>query len=185
MKDDHAQIYPPSEDTFLLAAAALAEVRPTDRVLEIGTGSGYIAGFLQEQAERVVATEINPHAALAAHKRGVEVVRTDLARGICGKFDLILFNPPYLPTQPEERVDDWFEYALDGGKTGRAAIERFSREAGFVLAPDGRILLLVSSLTGIVEVFALFQDKEMKAGIVRSERLEDGETLHILRIIRA
>ena len=43
-----------------------------------------------------------------------------------GLFDLIVFNPPYLPTQPEERIDDWLEYALDGGVDGRAVITRFA-----------------------------------------------------------
>ena len=96
-----------------------------------------------------MATDINPHAVLCAHKAGIDVVRTDLFTGIRGPFDLVLFNPPYLPTQPEERMDDWLEYALDGGESGRAVIERFARNVGDVLAPGGRILLLISSLTGL------------------------------------
>ncbi|HOD85454.1 MAG TPA: methyltransferase, partial [Methanoculleus sp.] len=132
------QVYTPAEDSFLLLRAALREVRPDDRVLEVGAGSGYIAAGLLGRAARVVATDINPHAAASARARGVEVVRTDLAAGISGPFDLILFNPPYLPTAPEERIDDWLEYALDGGPTGRAVIERFIADAGRVLAPSGR-----------------------------------------------
>ena len=50
------------------------------------------------------------------------------------------YNPPYLPTEPEERLDDWLEYALDGGKSGRETIERFAASVGDVLAPGGRIL---------------------------------------------
>jgi len=42
-----------------------------------------------------------------------------LFSGLSGPFDLIIFNPPYLPTLPRERIDDWLEYALDGGPTGR------------------------------------------------------------------
>ncbi len=41
---------------------------------------------------------------------------------------LFCFNPPYLPTQPEERINDWLEHALDGGLNGRVVIERFSEQ---------------------------------------------------------
>ena len=177
------QVYSPAEDSFLLLRAALREVRPDDRVLEVGTGSGYIAAGLLGRAARVVATDINPHAAASARARGVEVVRTDLAAGISGPFDLILFNPPYLPTAPEERIDDWLEYALDGGPTGRAVIERFIADAGRVLAPSGRILLLISSLTGPDEVREAFTRHGFVSFIVDEEKL-DGETLYVLRAMR-
>ena len=116
---DPDQVYHPDADSYLLLEAAHAEVKCGDRVIEIGTGSGLIACGISEVAS-VVATDINPHAAICAKRCGVEVVRTDLIAGICGIFDLVLFNPPYLPTQSEERIDDWLEYALDGGVTGRS-----------------------------------------------------------------
>ena len=147
MPHDPAQVYQPEADTHLLLDAAKKEVKPSDRVLEIGTGSGIISRELALVCD-VVATDINPHAVLCAGCSGVAVVQSDLFAGIRGTFNLILFNPPYLPTQPEERIDDWLEYALDGGDTGRVVIERFAAEVGRVLAPDGRILLLISSLTG-------------------------------------
>ena len=93
----------------------------------MGTGSGLIAAEIAK-ITRIIATDINPHAVISAQDAGVEVVRTDLFAGIRGPFDLVLFNPPYLPTQPEERMDDWLEYALDGGESGRAVIERFAAE---------------------------------------------------------
>ena len=123
--------------------------------MEIGTGPGRIAAALVKDCD-VVATDINPHAVFCAQQKGVEVVRSDLFSGIRGAFDLVLFNPPYLPTQPEERIDDWLEYALDGGATGRAVIGRFADEVREVLAPSGRILLLLSSLTGLGEIRECF-----------------------------
>ncbi|MDO9323847.1 MAG: class I SAM-dependent methyltransferase, partial [Methanoregula sp.] len=155
MPPDLSQVYQPEADTYLLLDAAKKELKPGERVLEIGTGSGFISRELAK-VSNVVATDINPHAALCARSSGVDVVRNNLFAGIRGTFDLILFNPPYLPTQPEERIDDWLEYALDGGETGRMVIERFAADAGRVLAPDGRILLLISSLTGFPEVNDLF-----------------------------
>lgn len=132
------QVYPPAEDSHLLLRAALREVRPTDRVLEVGTGSGYVAASVLGRAANVVATDINPHAVECARARGLAAVRTDLFAGLSGPFDLVLFNPPYLPTLPEERIDDWLEYALDGGPTGRAVIERFVADIGRVLSPIDR-----------------------------------------------
>lgn len=174
------QVYSPAEDSHLLLRAALREVRPTDRVLEVGTGSGYVADGVALRAAEVVATDINPHAVAAARARGVTVVRTDLFAGLLGPFDLILFNPPYLPTFPEERIDDWLEYALDGGPTGRAVIERFVAGAGCVLSPFGRVLLLVSSLTDPDAVRELFARQGFVSFIVDSEPLE-GETLYVIR----
>ena len=182
MKYDRRQIYSPEADTLMLLAAARAEVRSGDRVLEVGTGSGVIAAEIA-RITHVVATDINPHSVLCASKAGIDVVRTDLFTGIRGPFDLVLFNPPYLPTQPEERIDDWFEYALDGGESGRAVIERFARNIGDILAPGGRILLLISSLTGLSEVQELFAGRNYIAGIAMQQDVED-EVLYVLKIIR-
>jgi release factor glutamine methyltransferase len=181
MPYDLKQIYAPEADTFLLRDAALAEVKASDRVLEIGTGTGLVAAALEGRCE-IVATDINPHAVRAAREKGVEVVRCDLAAGIRGQFDLILFNPPYLPTQPGERIDDWLEYSLDGGGTGRATIERFAADVSRVIAPHGRILLIISSLTGTREIFEFFRHHGFMAEIVRRQPVED-EELYVLRIV--
>lgn len=179
----HPQVYPVEEDTLLLLETALAEVRAGDRVLEVGTGSGHIAASLLGRVAGVVAIDINPHAATTARSRGLEVIRTDLVAGVRGLFDLVLFNPPYLPTAPAERLDDWLEYALDGGPDGRNTIVRFLEELDGVLAPDGRALLLVSSLTGVDEVRAL-ADGEGFAASVSGEATTEGERLLVLLLMR-
>jgi release factor glutamine methyltransferase len=174
-----SQVYPVEEDTLLLLRAAQAESRPGDRVLEIGCGSGHISTELSRTAE-VLATDINPHAVQAARELGAEVVRTDLFAGICGPFDLVIFNPPYLPTTPDERINDWLEYALDGGPDGRAVIARFIGGVGQVLAPGGRFLLLVSSLTGMCEVRGMIEEAGFRAEEVAGTRIE-GEDLVVVR----
>ena len=183
MPYDPAQVYQPEADTFLLLEAAQDEARAGDRVLEIGTGSGRIACALLRTCD-VVATDINPHAAFCARNPGLDVVRCDLFSGIRGRFDLVLFNPPYLPTLAEERIDDWLEYALDGGATGRDTITQFAASVSGVLAPGGRILLLISSLTGLPEVRDLFAGHGFTADVVRQHAVED-EELFVLRITRA
>ncbi len=183
MQPDPAQVYPPAEDTFLLLTTARLEIRPDDRVLEVGTGSGTVAADLDKRVRCLVTTEINPHATVLAQKKGIAVVRTDLLDGVRGPFDLILFNPPYLPTQPEERMGDWLEYALDGGVSGRDTIGRFLTDVGRVLAPEGRILFLLSSLTGLPGVISMARDRGYLTEIVREQAVED-ERLYVLRLTR-
>lgn len=176
----HPQVYPPSEDSRLLLAAALDEVKPGDRVLEIGTGSGYIAAHLAGRCRSLLATDINPYAVRQARDAGIEVVRTDLFAGICGTFDLVIFNPPYLPTTPDERIDDWMERALDGGISGRSVIERFVGGARRILTPGGRVLLLCSTLTGLGEVREALARHGFICFVVDELALE-GERLMVLR----
>lgn len=149
-------VYEPAEDSFLLADAALKEAKPGMRILEIGTGSGFVSAVLLANLKEIclVATEINPHAVRCAKVNGVEVIRTDLFRGIKSKnpetlFDLILFNPPYLPTSEEEKVPGWLNYAFDGGISGRETLDRFLGEVKDYLKPGGEILVLISSITGL------------------------------------
>jgi release factor glutamine methyltransferase len=173
------QVYPVLEDTLLLLGAALAECRPGERVLEIGCGSGCISEELSRNAF-VLATDISPHAVRAAREYGIDVVRADLLSGIRGPFDLVIFNPPYLPTFPEDRIDDWLEHALDGGPDGRAVLSGFIRSVGRVLAPGGRVLLLISSLTGLREVEFLLDEAAFEHEIVLRQRIE-GEDLLVIR----
>lgn len=178
----HPEVYAPEADTYLLCEMALNECRPGEQVLEVGTGSGYIAARLSKKAF-VLATDISPHAVREACRAGVAVVRTDLFAGICAPFDLIVFNPPYLPTREEERLDDWLEYALDGGEDGRQVIQRFSREVRRILGLNGRILLLISSLTGLTEVTLLFENEGFESEILEKRTIFD-EDLYVLRITR-
>jgi release factor glutamine methyltransferase len=180
---DPGQVYSPEADTYLLLEAALEEIRPGDKVLEIGTGSGYIADGLKKIAD-VIATDINPHAIIAAKQKGVEVVRTDLVSGFRGPFNLVIFNPPYLPTLDEEKIDDWLEYAFDGGLNGRAVIERFANEVGIMLAPGGRILILISSLTGIDASIDIFDGAGFMVEIVGRRPVYDEELLVLKCVIK-
>lgn len=175
----HPQVYPPREDTYLLLDAALQEIKPGDHVLEVGCGSGYIAAGLAEYAQ-VLATDINPHAVRETRTRGIDVVRSDLLRGIRGPFDLVLFNPPYLPTSEDERMNDWLEYALDGGPDGCRVIAEFAGQVEKVLAPGGRVLLLFSSLTGPERVIRLFRKHGFESEILFEKNVE-GETLSVIR----
>jgi len=98
-----------------------------------------------------------------------------------GSFETVLFNPPYLPTDPDNEWDDWMEHALSGGESGRELIVPFLEDLERVLATGGQALLLVSSLTGYDEVVDLIG----QAGFTHEEVRQESypfETLSILRL---
>jgi len=150
-------------------------------VLEIAGASGFVSQELALRAKRLLATDINPHAVRAARARGIEVIRADLFRGIKGKFDLILFNAPYLPTRPAERTGQWIDYALDGGVNGRQTVDRFIEDLAEHLRPGGRALLLISSLTGLAEVRRTAEAAGLNAEVVADEGCFF-ERLYVLRL---
>ncbi|MEO7391655.1 MAG: protein-L-isoaspartate O-methyltransferase [Ramlibacter sp.] len=89
-------------------------LKPTDKVLEIGAGSGYMAALLSRRAERVISLEIQPELARLARanlqRAGIanaEVREHDGSIGLKGNapFDVILLSgsvaevPPALLAQ--------------------------------------------------------------------------------------
>ena len=181
---DEAVVYQPAEDSGLLAEAAVEAAR--GRVLEVGTGSGWVAQQVaEERGLDVVGSDLNPHAAREARDRGVEGVVADLLAPFrADAFDTVCFNPPYLPTDPDNEWDDWMEHALSGGESGRELIEPFLNDVGRVLAPDGVVLLLVSSLTGYEAVLTLAADAGFEADPVVEESFPF-ETLTVLALQEA
>ncbi len=174
------EVYPPQEDSELLLEVALREVRPDDDVLEVGVGSGYVSERIRERCRFLLATDISPHAVRVAKKRGIEVVRTDLFAGIRKRFTLILFNPPYLELDEEEKSGDWIDLALDGGKHGIEVMVRFLEGVGEVLADRGRIILIVSS-HNIPYIFEEIEKRGFSFEVVARRRLFF-EELYALRI---
>lgn len=147
-----ASVYEPSEDSFLLAEAALAEIKGRERILEVGCGCGIISAIIKNNTKaKVSGIDINPYAAACTRQNGVDAIRGDMLSCIKGKFDMIIFNPPYLPTL-EGAKRDWIDIALDGGHNGREIIFRFLDDALSHLVENGRVLIVVSSLTGMEEV---------------------------------
>ncbi|TYT63630.1 HemK2/MTQ2 family protein methyltransferase [Natrialba swarupiae] len=191
-------VYQPAEDSELLAKAACSRLvgernRDDDHddtgerplVLEVGTGSGYVAARVADETEaRVIAADINPHAVRQAARDGVEPVRADLVSPFAdGAFDAVAFNPPYLPTEPDNEWDDWMERALSGGEDGRAVIDPFLADIGRVLAPEGAVYLLVSSLTGVDAVVERAGEEGFSAAAVADESFPF-ETLTVLELFR-
>ncbi|MFC7046208.1 HemK2/MTQ2 family protein methyltransferase [Halobacteriaceae archaeon GCM10025711] len=184
-RDVETEVYQPAEDSRLLADAALDQVSAEHRVLEVGTGSGYVADRVAEETGAlVVASDLNPHACRQASERGVRVVRGDLTEPfVDAAFDVVLFNPPYLPTGPDEEHDDWMEVALSGGETGRVVIDPFLDGVGRVLRPGGFVLVLVSTVTGVDEVVERASENGFGAAAVADHSFPF-ETLTVLKLVR-
>ena len=160
-------VYEPAEDTFLLAETV--EVRPGERALDVGTGTGLIALLMAKKARYVLGVDINPKAVELARKnarlngiKNVEFKVSDLFERVRGKFDVITFNAPYLPGRPEEPID----FALVGGERGREVIDRFIAEVPDYLSAEGRVYLVQSSITGIEETLKRFEDAGLSAEVV-------------------
>jgi len=178
-------VYQPAEDTHLLASAAAEHVASGDRIVDVGTGSGYVAATLEaETGADVLGTDVNPHACRQARERGVETVRANLLDPIAtDAVDAVVCNPPYLPTEPGDGWDDWMEVALSGGESGLAVIEPLLADVGRVLRTDGRVLLLVSSLTGVETVAELAAGEGFSAVAIAEESFPF-ETLTVLKLVR-
>jgi release factor glutamine methyltransferase len=143
-------LYEPEEDSYLLQSFVKKLAR--GRVLDVGTGSGIqaIAAAEKKDVREVVAVDIDKEAVAALCNKKIKKItalQSDLFSHVKGKFDTIIFNPPYLPADENDA-----DLALDGGKKGHELIERFLSEAKKHLSKEGIILMVFSSRTGKEEV---------------------------------
>lgn len=185
----HPQVYQPAEDTYLLADNL--QVNRMSRVLEIGTGTGIIAIIAAKRASKVIATDINPHAIDCAVKNiitnktyNVELRKGNLFEPVEGeKFDLILFNTPYLPSSTDEKSDDELDAAWNGGLDGREVIDKFLEEVTDYLNPDGKVQMVQSSLSDNEKTLKKFEELGFKASITACEKCFFEEIVVISAVI--
>jgi len=171
-------VYEPAEDTFLLAKNLL--VKKNNFVLDMGTGCGILGILAAKKARAVVAVDINPYAVRCAKvnaklhrvKGKMSILRGDLFRPIKEgeKFDVILFNSPYLPSESEEQ-ETWIEKAWAGGLGGRELIDRFALEASKYLELDGRILLVQSTLSDVDKTMQTLEKAGLQSKVVAEEKV--------------
>ena len=176
-------IYKPAEDSFLMQKILrenlpkLLEKNHNLKFLEIGTGSGIhleTAKNLGVKEENIFSSDINPKSVRYCNLLGFNCIQSDLFEAFKGggsvggtlvplKFDLIIFNPPYLPEDKREPCDSVI--STTGGKTGCEIINKFLIETKNYLNKNGKIFLITSSLTKGIN----FQD--YKKVLLGSERL--------------
>jgi len=168
----HPQVYEPAEDTFLLAENLA--VKEGDATLDVGTGTGLIALLMARKARFVLGVDVNPIAVELAREnarlngiKNVEFRLSDLFEQVKGKFDVITFNAPYLPGEPEEPID----LALVGGETGREVLDRFIDEVANYLKSGGTVQIVQSSITGVEETLERLEKAGLTAKVAAKRHL--------------
>ncbi len=145
-------VFAPISDTRLLAECMRRELRPGDAVADICTGSGALAVLAAlAGAGRVTAIDISRRAVLAARLNarlnGVSLrsLRGDLFDPLGGEqLDLIVSNPPYVPTPTDAIPTRGRARAWDAGRDGRMLLDRICTQASRYLAPGGTLLVVQS-----------------------------------------
>ena len=147
-------------------------------VADLCTGSGAIAiAACAGGARQVVAVDVSRRAVLAARLNArangcdVSVHRGDLLRGVgARRFDLIVANPPYVPSASERLPRHTRATALDAGRDGRALIDRICREAGGHLLPGGSVLIVHSSICDGQSTLDLLDSRGLRATVMARSR---------------
>jgi HemK-related putative methylase len=151
--------------TIMLRFVMKRYIRPGISILELGTGAHAILAIFAKKHfsdVSVVATDIVPERVLFARKTAarnkvnVTCVVADVFEGVAGKFDLILFNPPYIPSGELKELGyelktyhgigsrrDWTE---DGGPDGLDVIRAFLDGLGEHLAAKGRAVIVINPI---------------------------------------
>lgn len=150
-------VFQPISDSRWLAECIRREpIGPGSSVLDVCTGSGFLAVTAAlHGASNVVAVDVSRRAVLSvrlnARLNGVEVraLRGDLFAPIARqRFDLIVSNPPYVPSKDPEPPRRGPERAWDAGPRGRIFIDRIIAEAPAHLNPGGVLLMVQNTLVG-------------------------------------
>jgi HemK-related putative methylase len=152
------------------------------RILDMGTGSGVCAVFAAAHSRHVVAVDINAAAVSCARinallnncEHRIDVRHGDLFAPVAGeRFDLILFNPPFLRGRPSD----------DRDRAWRSSdvAERFAQRVAEHLNPGGSVLLVLSTFGKAWVFLEAFRSREFEIAVVAQRRYVN-ERLAVFRI---
>lgn len=173
----------PEQDTEVLVETALEELKrrgPGEaplRILDLCTGSGCILLSLLHELRNAdgLGTDLSEEALEAARENAVRLGLQERGTFRQGdlwepvgdeRFDLIVSNPPYVPTdviptlEPEVRCGEPYA-ALDGGEDGLVFYRRILKEAAGHLKPSG-IIIVESGFDEAAQIAALMQDQKLR-----------------------
>lgn len=130
-------------DYNLLSKTVLKEVKKADKVLDMGTGTGIQAILAASKSVDGIAVDVNPFAVKCAKlnveknnlSSSVNVFESDLFENVTGKFDVIIFDPPFRWSKPR---DIWERSSADENYT---TMNTFFSEVKNYLNSKGRILI--------------------------------------------
>ncbi|MFE1547473.1 HemK2/MTQ2 family protein methyltransferase [Streptomyces sp. NPDC058718] len=149
-------VYRPQTDTWLLADALSRErMDAATAVLDIGTGTGALALSAARTGARVEAVDVSWPAVISAglnafrQRLPLRVMHGDFAARTEGRrFDVVLTNPPYVPSARDLPPSHGAARAWDAGPDGRAVIDRVCARAPSLLRPGGVLLMVHSGMCG-------------------------------------
>jgi release factor glutamine methyltransferase len=179
----HPEVYEPAEDTFQLLECI--EIKKGDKVFEIGTGCGVVALECARRGADVVCSDVNPFAVKLTGRNyflneslisgGFDVRKGDLFSVVKPgeTFDVIVFNPPYLPTKKGDNVGGWFDVATGGGMSGLVVIERFLGGLKDYVKTGGRVFFVFSSLASRDKLESILSENVLDAEVVLSRNYDD------------
>ena len=163
----------PRPETEELAQQVISSAEEGDSILDLCTGSGAIAIAVYKELEKnrrkvsVTASDISAEALELAKENALEnnadiaFVQSDLFSRIRGRYDIIVSNPPYIPTKEIESLqrevrDFEPRGALDGGEDGLDFYRRIAENATKYLSRGGMLIMEVG-LGEAEEVVKLFK----------------------------
>lgn len=184
-----AGVYAPQQDSHLLVdvmeSSGLARRR---RVLDLCTGSGVVAIAAAELgAGSVTAFDICPRAVRCARDNaGAAGVDIEIRHGpwagalTCEPFDLIVSNPPYVPSPRHSGpvpVAGGPEWSWNGGVDGRIVLDPLCRTAATLLRSGGSMLLVQSALADAARSLKALRDSGLEADIAATRWIPFGPVL--------
>ena len=170
-------VFRPISDTWMLADALRRELRPGATVLDVCTGSGAIAIAAARAGARATAVDLSRRAVLTAKLNArlkgadVRVLRGSLFEPVGDeRFDFVVSNPPYVPSEDPEIPRRGLRRAWDAGRDGRVLLDRILTESCRHLRPGGSVLVVQSTIIGEAETL-----ERLRAGRLTAEVLERRE----------
>ncbi|MFH0711996.1 MAG: HemK2/MTQ2 family protein methyltransferase [archaeon] len=117
------------------------------KMLDMGTGSGILSETASQfiNKKNIIPVDINPKSVKLLKQKGFNAVKSNLFQNVKSKFNLIIFNAPYLPLDKREPKSS--QVATTGGKNGDEISIKFLKQAKNYLTKNGKIFLLISTLT--------------------------------------
>lgn len=192
-KEDFNYVYEPAEDSFLLIDALEKDLEYLNKknptfCLEVGSGSGVIITAFGMVFPNTVcfSTDINFKACLMSHSTAkhnnvkMEAINMDLATCfVQNKFDVVIFNPPYVVTDSEECGSHGIEASWAGGVKGREVTDRLLYMIPKILTPGGTFYLLLIEDNIPKEVVQIMSKLGFKSETIIERRVRNERQLVI------
>lgn len=184
-------VYQPQEDSRLLVDVMhQTALIPGRRVLDLCTGSGFVAIAAAEMGcAAITAFDICPHAVRCSRENAaLSGLDVDIREGSwidavdCAPFDVVVANPPYVPAPPRDDSDQIRSgagpsWAWNAGGDGRLVLDPLCESAPKLLCDGGSLLLVHSAIAGAQQSLDRLKWAGMDAEIVASKWIPFGPVM--------